>query len=121
MVALARVVLTNREHVIALEARGRGLMGTLLRYPYEVREEHEVFDEIPNEHVPKDMLDLALHIVKSKTGHFRPEKFDDPCENALRELIARKEKGEKLNPKPEPHQRHDPHGCATPEHGQSGR
>src|SRR6187551_3043213 len=97
-VALARVVLTNREHVIALEARGKGLMGTLLRYPYEVREEHEVFDEIPNEHVPKDMLDLALHIVESKTGHFRPEKFEDRYENALRELIARKEKGEKLEP-----------------------
>jgi DNA end-binding protein Ku len=77
-------------------------MGTLLRYPYEVREEHEVFDEIPNEHVPKDMLDLAVHIVKSKTGHFRPEKFEDRYENALRELIARKEKGEKLEPAPEP-------------------
>jgi hypothetical protein len=35
-VALGRVVLTSREHVIALEPRGKGLMGTLLRYPYEV-------------------------------------------------------------------------------------
>jgi DNA end-binding protein Ku len=64
VVAFARVVLTNREHVIALQARGRGLMGTLLRYQYEVREEHEGFDEIPNEHVPKDMLHLAVYIVK---------------------------------------------------------
>jgi DNA end-binding protein Ku len=36
-VAIGRVVLTNREHVIALEARDKGLMGMLLRYPYEVR------------------------------------------------------------------------------------
>ena len=33
MVALGRVVLTSREHVMALEPRGKGLMGTLLRYP----------------------------------------------------------------------------------------
>jgi len=102
MVALARVVLTNREHVIALEPRGKGLMGTLLRYPYEVRDEKEVFDEITDEHIPKDMLDLAVHIVKSKAGHFKPEKFEDRYENALRELIARKQKGEKIEPPPEP-------------------
>ena len=46
MVAIGRVVLTSREHVIALEARGKGLMGTLLRYPYEVRDESEYFDDI---------------------------------------------------------------------------
>jgi DNA end-binding protein Ku len=44
-VALARVVLTNREHVIALEARDKGLVGNLLRYPYEVRDASDYFDE----------------------------------------------------------------------------
>lgn len=44
--AIARVVLTNREHVIALEARDKGLMGMLLRYPYEVRAASEYFDDI---------------------------------------------------------------------------
>jgi non-homologous end joining protein Ku len=34
-VAIGRVVLTNREHIIALEPLDKGLMGTLLRYPYE--------------------------------------------------------------------------------------
>ena len=37
-VAIGRVVLTNREHIIALEPLDKGLMGTLLRYPYEVRD-----------------------------------------------------------------------------------
>jgi DNA end-binding protein Ku len=50
-VALGRDVLTSREHVIALEPRGKGLMGTLLRYPYEVRDEEEYFDDIPAGHV----------------------------------------------------------------------
>ena len=70
MVALGRVVLSTREHVIALEPRGKGIMGTLLRYPYEVRNPKEYFDDIPDVSTPKDMIDLAVHIVKSKWGHF---------------------------------------------------
>jgi DNA end-binding protein Ku len=92
-VALGRVVLTNREHVIALEARGKGIMGTLLRYPYEVRNEDEYFDEITDVKVTKDMLDLAKHIVEQKSGHFEPEKFEDRYEDALNELLEKKSKG----------------------------
>jgi DNA end-binding protein Ku len=54
-VAIGRVVLTNREHIIALEPLDKGLMGTLLRYPYEVRGEGEYFDEIQDVKVTKDM------------------------------------------------------------------
>jgi DNA end-binding protein Ku len=96
MVALARVVLTNREHVIALSPRGKGLMGMLLRYPYEIRDEKDYFDDIPEEKISKDMLDLAVHIVKTKSGHFHPDKFEDHYENALRDLIKRKEAGQKI-------------------------
>ncbi len=96
MVALGRVVFTNREHVIALEPRGNGLMGVTLRYPYEVRDEKDYFDDIPNESVPKDMLELATHIVQSKAGHFKPEKFEDHYETALRDLIKRKQDGKPI-------------------------
>src|SRR5215510_1838692 len=96
MVAIGRVVLTSREHVIALEARGKGLMGTLLRYPYEVRDENEYFDDIQSPKLSKDMMDLAQHIVKTKSGHFEPEKFKDRYEAELKELIAKKSKGIKI-------------------------
>jgi DNA end-binding protein Ku len=96
MVAVARVVFTNREHVIALEARGNGLIGTTLRFPYEVRKDSDYFDEIENEKVPKDMLDLALHIVETKTGKFQPSRLEDRYEDALKDLIRRKKKGEKI-------------------------
>jgi predicted MPP superfamily phosphohydrolase len=62
-VPIGRVVLTNREHIIALEPLDKGLMGTLLRYPYEVRDPQEYFDDIQDVEVTKDMLDLARHIV----------------------------------------------------------
>ncbi len=76
-VALGRVVLTSREHIIALEPMGNGLMGNLLRYPYEVRNEKEYFDDIQDVKVTKEMLDLARHIVVQKSGEFDPEKFED--------------------------------------------
>lgn len=98
MMALGRVVFTSREHVIALEARGKGIMGVTLRYPYEVRDEQDYFDDIPGERVTKDMLELAAHIIKTKTGHFNPGKFEDQYEDALKELLRKKDKGEKIEP-----------------------
>jgi DNA end-binding protein Ku len=102
MVAIGRVVLTSREHVIALEPLGNGLMGTLLRYPYEVRDEKEYFDEIQDVKITKDMLDLAKHIVTSKAAEFEPEKFEDHYEAALAELINAKRNGKIIGPKPRP-------------------
>ena len=102
MVALGKVVFTSREHVIALEARGKGLMGITLRYPYEVRKQDEYFDDIEDEKVPKDMLELAMHIVETKRGKFEPLKFEDEYEEALQELLKKKQKGEKIESAKEP-------------------
>jgi DNA end-binding protein Ku len=96
MVAIGKVVFTSREHIIALEARDKGLLGVTLRYPYEVRKEAEYFDDIPDEKIPKDMLDLASHIVESKAGHFEPERFEDQYEDALKELLKKKQSGQKI-------------------------
>jgi DNA end-binding protein Ku len=96
MVAVGKVVFTSREHVIALEARGKGMVGMTLRYPYEVRNEAEYFDTIEDEKIPKDMIDLAIHIVETKTGHFKPEAFKDDYEDALKDLLRKKQKGEKI-------------------------
>jgi DNA end-binding protein Ku len=92
-VALARVVLTSREHVISLEARENGLMGMLLRYPYEVRSSQEYFDDIQDVKITKDMLDLAKHIVETKSGHFDPSRFEDHYESALQDLLEKKKNG----------------------------
>jgi DNA end-binding protein Ku len=101
-VAIGRVVLTNREHIIALEPLEKGLVGTLLRYPYEVRSEDEYFDEIQDVKVTNDMLDLAKHIVNQKSGRFEPEKFEDHYETALVDLINSKRSGKPITPKDRP-------------------
>jgi DNA end-binding protein Ku len=101
-VALATVVLTNREHVIAIEPRDKGLVGLLLRYPYEVRNAADYFDEIQDVKVTKDMLDLAKHIVEQKSGEFEPEKFTDHYERALLDLINRKRSGQRITAEAKP-------------------
>ena len=101
-VAIGRVVLTNREHIISLEPLGKGLMGTLLRYPYEVRGEKDYFDDIQDVKVTKDMLDLAKHIVEKKSGAFEPERFEDHYETALVDLIDKKRSGVRLPAKAAP-------------------
>ena len=92
-VALARIVLTNREHIIAIEPLGKGLLGTTLRYPYELRDEDEYFDDIRNPKISKDMIELAGHILKTKAAHFDPSKFKDEYEDALKALVKRKAAG----------------------------
>ncbi len=101
-VAIGRVVLTNREHIIALEPLGSGLMGTLLRYPYEVRGEKDYFEDIQDVKLTKDMLDLARHIVEKKSGTFEPELFEDHYESALIDLINRKRAGTPITAKATP-------------------
>ena len=101
-VAIGRVVLTNREHIIALEPLDKGLMGTLLRYPYEVRSEKEYFEDIQDVKITKDMLDLAKHIVEQKSGSFEPEQFEDRYEQALIDLINQKRSGVSATAKASP-------------------
>jgi len=93
MVALGRVVLTRREHVIMLEAFDKGLLGTTLRYGYEVRDQAAYFEDIPELKLPGEMRQLAAHIVDSKAAHFDATKFVDHYETALVELLRAKQAG----------------------------
>ncbi len=93
MVALGRLVLTKRERVIALEPYGKGLLGTTLRYPYEVRNASDYFSEVPELAVAPDLLKLAEHIVDSKIAAFNPMAFRDRYEEALLDHLKTKEAG----------------------------
>jgi DNA end-binding protein Ku len=93
MAALGRVVLSKRERVLMLQPWGNGLLGTTLRYPYEVRADEDYFDEIPETKIPKDMLALAEHILDSKKADFDASKFHDRYEQAIIEMINIKKAG----------------------------
>ena len=93
MVALGRVVLAKRERVIMLEPWDKGLMATTLRYPYEIRHAKEYFEDIPDVKVEPDMLKLAQHILQSKTTDFDPSQFEDHYEEAVVEMLKKKQAG----------------------------
>jgi DNA end-binding protein Ku len=102
LVGLARVVLYRRERLLMLEPRGEGIAGTLLRYKNEVRDQEDYFDDIPDVKVPKDMLELAVHILETKKAKFDPSKFEDRYEGALKKLIAAKQAGKEPPAAPQP-------------------
>ena len=93
MVALARVVLAKRERVIMLQPWDKGLLGTTLRYPYEVRNPEEYFSDIKDVKVVPDMRKLAEHILETKTEDFEPAKFVDHYEEAVVDLLKHKQAG----------------------------
>ena len=95
-VALARIVFANREHILAIEPWGKGLLGTTLRYNYEVRDEKESFKDIASPRIAKEMVDLASHILDKKAGRFDTAKFKDEYELALRKMVRRKAAGKTI-------------------------
>jgi DNA end-binding protein Ku len=92
-VALGRVVLNKRERVIALEPHKKGLLGTTVRYPYEMRKSEDYFGDIETVKVSAEMLKLANHIMETKKGDFDPSAFEDHYETALIELLTKKQAG----------------------------
>ena len=93
VVGLARVVLTRREHVVMLEPFDKGLLATTLRYAYELRDQKDYFEDIPELKLSAEMMQLAAHIVDTKAGHFEPKSFEDHYEKALVELLKSKQAG----------------------------
>jgi Ku protein len=94
--ALAKIVLTNREHVMAIEPFDKIMLGIILRYDYELRDEKDLSRTIPSLKIPKEMLSLASHILDTKAGHFDPSQFKDEFELELRKLVKRKAAGETI-------------------------
>ena len=83
-----------------LHSPGRRLGASLsgdLRYPYEVRKEDEYFSDIPDVKVSKEMLQLAEHIVETKTGEFDPSEFEDTYETAVVEMLKQKQSGKTVS------------------------
>jgi DNA end-binding protein Ku len=104
-VALARIVMAHREHIVAIEPMDKGMLATTLRYPYELREAKPYFSGIKTQRLPRETVKLAEHILDTKAGHFDPSKFKDEYENALKALVRRKAKGKTIEvpeERPEP-------------------
>ncbi|WP_422003455.1 Ku protein [Reyranella sp.] len=94
MVGIGRIVLARRERMLMLQPRGKGMQATTLRYPYEVRQDGEIFGEIGDVKLPAEMLDIAQEIINRMSGHFQPDRFSDRYEEAVVALLRAKQAGE---------------------------
>ena len=94
MAGIGRVVLSRRERLLMLHPRGKGMMATTLRYPYEVRQDGEYFADIHDVKLPAEMLDIAQEIIARKSGHFEPDKFADRYEEAVVGMLRAKQAGQ---------------------------
>jgi DNA end-binding protein Ku len=101
-VALGRLVMSQRERLVALEPRGKGIVATTLRSHDEVRDMKQFFSEIPAVRMDKEMVEVATKIMAQKEAAFDPDTFEDRYEDALRDLIKRKRKGQDVLEAEEP-------------------
>lgn len=101
--AVARAVLFRRVRTVLIRAQGQGLIATTLNFGYEVRSVQDAFNDVPDIEIRGEMLQLAEHIIKTKTGKFDPSKYSDRYESALAELVKAKLQGRKIEVHKEPH------------------
>jgi DNA end-binding protein Ku len=101
-IALGRLVMHQRERLMALEPREKGILAYSLRSNREVKDAHEVFGHIPAAKAPAEMVEIAAKIIDQQSGPFDPSKFNDRYEDALRKLIKEKEKGHGVKKVEEP-------------------
>jgi DNA end-binding protein Ku len=103
MVGLAQITIAGREWLVAIAPLGNGLVMEMLRYAEELRDPGDYFDDVPDEKPDKEMVDLAVQLIEKKSSAFKPDQFKDHYATALRDLIQRKMRGQKIvAPREEP-------------------
>lgn len=101
-VLLASAVLFRRVRHLAIRAEAGGLVAVTLHFARDIRSSDEAFEAIPEMAISEEMLELAGHIIQSRSGEFDPDRFDDRYDEALAEVVKAKLAGRKIRKPPEP-------------------
>jgi DNA end-binding protein Ku len=94
--AVAQAVLFRRARTLLIRPLDKGLAASTLNYDYEVRSAEQAFSDVPKKAITGEMLDLAVHIIKTKKGAFEPREFQDRYEDALADLVKLKIEGKAI-------------------------
>ena len=100
--AQGRAVLFRRVRTLLIRAEGPGLVAHTLNFDYEVRAAADVFHDLPEIKIDGEMMELAKHIIDTKSGEFDPRAFDDRYDQALAELVRAKQEGREVSRKAPP-------------------
>ncbi|HZS64411.1 MAG TPA: Ku protein [Xanthobacteraceae bacterium] len=94
--ALATLIMHERDHIVLVEPRDKGMTATVLRSPEELRDAKEIFAGIKNKKITGELVDVAEMLIERKMGKFDPAKFKDRYEEALKALLKAKHAGRKI-------------------------
>jgi DNA end-binding protein Ku len=99
-VGIGRLVLNTRERICAVEPRDHRMLLTTLRTHEDIITATDVggMTDVPKPN--RRMLDIAETIIEQHAGTFDPSSFKDRYEDAVRDLIARKQRGRKVTTSP---------------------
>ena len=97
-VGIGQLAMRGQEYVVALKPCGKGMLLETLRYADEVNRAAGFFREIGDHKPDPDLLDLAATLIEKKSGEFDASEFHNRYVDALKKLIAEKQKkkGEKI-------------------------
>jgi DNA end-binding protein Ku len=90
-VALSRVVIGQRERVIALRPYDKGLAAHTLHEQRDLNDSSALFDE--GGKVDPEMVKLAVQLVDRQTATYDPADIEDRYETRLRAMLDAKLKG----------------------------
>jgi DNA end-binding protein Ku len=101
-VAIARVVIRQKENLVAIRATGDVMTMATMVFHDEVIDP-ETIDEVPDEDeakVSKREVEMAQQLIDSLTADFEPEKYHDEYRERVLELIEAKASGEEITIQP---------------------
>ncbi len=98
---IGQVTMSGREYLVAVSAVGKGLVMEMMRYPNELKSADTYFGDLPAGKADPEMVALATELIGRKAAEFKPGKYADTYAQALKELVAKKAKGQKIVTAPE--------------------
>jgi DNA end-binding protein Ku len=98
---VGQVTMSGREYLVAVSAIGKGLVMEILRYPNELRPAESYFNDLPTGKADAEMVSLAGELIDRKAAEFKPEKYTNTYALALKALVEKKAKGQKIVTAPE--------------------
>jgi DNA end-binding protein Ku len=106
-VALARVVISQRERTVALRSMDGGLVAQTLNQQRDLNSYSQFFEGIDKIEVDPEMVKLAVQLLDRQAGTYDPSDLEDRYETRLRAMIDAKLKGEGVTPEPQEDTRSD--------------
>ncbi len=94
-IGIAKVVISNREHLAAVKPDGLFLILELMHFAHEILSADELKNG-PDKEVGDKELKMAEALIDSMAGAWEPEKYRDEYRSAIRELIEQKAQNKEI-------------------------